>query len=236
MSDWARSLASSPTPTAAPTTRRPPSSLVALGNFSLLVKSLTVIRPRSRPPASTSGSFSILCSLSSRSASSAATPTGAVTSGILVMTSVDPAGHVGLEPDVAVGHDTQEGAVVAGHRHTGDPVVRAEPIHVRQRRFGRAGDRVGDHARLGPLHQVDLLGLVLDGEVAVEHADAALARHRDRHPGLGDRVHRRRDDRDAEPVLAGDLGAGVRLARHQVRVRRKQQHVIVRQAYRGELG
>ncbi len=88
MSDCARSLASSPTPTAAPTTRRPPASLVALGNFSLLVKSLTVIRPRSRPPSSTSGSFSILCCLSSRSASSAATPTGAVTSGIGVMTSV----------------------------------------------------------------------------------------------------------------------------------------------------
>ncbi len=88
MSAWARRLASSPTPTAAPTTRRPPSSLVACGNFSLLVKSLTVMSPRSRPPASISGSFSILCSLSSLSAWSGSTPTGAVTSGILVMTSL----------------------------------------------------------------------------------------------------------------------------------------------------
>ena len=83
----ARSLASSPTPMAAPTTRRPSASLVAFGNFSLLVKSFTVISPRSRPASSTSGSFSTLLLLSSRSASSRLTPTGAVTSGILVMMS-----------------------------------------------------------------------------------------------------------------------------------------------------
>ncbi len=61
--------------------------MVARGNFSLLVKSFTVISPRSRPPPSTSGSFSTLCWRSSRSASSAATPTGAVIRGIGVITS-----------------------------------------------------------------------------------------------------------------------------------------------------
>ena len=52
------------------------------------MKSFTVISPRSRPASSISGSFSILFRLSSRSASSRLTPTGAVTSGIGVMTSV----------------------------------------------------------------------------------------------------------------------------------------------------
>ena len=51
------------------------------------MKSLTVIRPRSRPWASTSGSFSTLCSDSSRSACSRDTPTGAVISGIGVISS-----------------------------------------------------------------------------------------------------------------------------------------------------
>ena len=87
ISACARRLASSPTPTAAPTTSRPAGSLVAEGNFSLLVKSFTVISPRSRPASSTSGSFSTLCWRSSRSASSGATPTGAVTRGIGVITS-----------------------------------------------------------------------------------------------------------------------------------------------------
>ncbi len=83
---WARCLASSPTPMAAPTTSRPAASLVALGNFSLLVKSLTVIRPDSLPASSTSGSFSTLCRLSRSSAASLVTPMGAVTSGIGVIT------------------------------------------------------------------------------------------------------------------------------------------------------
>ncbi len=60
---------------------------MALGNFSLLVKSLTVMRPRSRPASSTSGSFSTLLLLSRASASGRVTPTGAVTSGIGVITS-----------------------------------------------------------------------------------------------------------------------------------------------------
>ena len=79
--------ASSPTPTAAATRSRPCGSLVAFGYCSLLVKSFTVIRPRSRPCSSTSGSFSTLCRRSSASASSLLTPTGAVISGILVITS-----------------------------------------------------------------------------------------------------------------------------------------------------
>src|SRR6185312_7003063 len=83
----ARRNASSPTPTAAPTTRRPSASLVALGYWSDLVKSLTVIRPCSRPSSSTSGSFSILCAPMSFMASTPVVPTLPVTSGAFVMTS-----------------------------------------------------------------------------------------------------------------------------------------------------
>ncbi len=53
-----------------------------------MAKSLTVISPRSRPAASTSGSFSILLAPSRASASSRLTPTGAVTSGMGVITAV----------------------------------------------------------------------------------------------------------------------------------------------------
>ena len=47
-------------------------------------------------------------------------------------------------------------------RHAGDPVPGAQRVDLAQGVVGRAGDRVGDHAGLGPLHQVDLGGLVLD--------------------------------------------------------------------------
>ena len=80
-------------PTAAPTRSLPCSSLAALGYLSALTKSLSVMRPWSRPSASTMGSFSTLCRARSPSASSPETPTGAVTSGMRVMTS--PTGREG---------------------------------------------------------------------------------------------------------------------------------------------
>ncbi len=83
----ARSQASPKKPIAAPTRRRPSSSFVAFGYFSDLSKSLTVMRPESRPCASTSGSFSILCCAKIAIAESGSTPTGAVISGAFVMTS-----------------------------------------------------------------------------------------------------------------------------------------------------
>ena len=83
----ARSQASSPTPTAAPTSSRPSLSLVASGCFSVLTKSLTVISPVRCPRPSTMGSFSILLRRKRPSAASAVTPCWAVISGDLVITS-----------------------------------------------------------------------------------------------------------------------------------------------------
>ncbi len=83
----ARSRASPPTPTAAPTSSRPSLSLVANGNCSVLTKSFTVIRPVSLPWPSTIGSFSILLRRNKPSAASAVTPACAVISGALVITS-----------------------------------------------------------------------------------------------------------------------------------------------------
>src|SRR5437764_990291 len=83
----ARLNASSPTPTAAPTTSRPSASFVASGYSWLFAKSLTVISPRKRPASSTIGSFSTLLVCSNASASSRDTPTDAVIKGDDVITS-----------------------------------------------------------------------------------------------------------------------------------------------------
>ena len=84
----ARSQASPKNPIAAPTRRRPSSSLVAFGYCSLLSKSLTVMSPPRRPLASTRGSFSILCWARMAIALSGSMPTGAVIRGAFVMTSL----------------------------------------------------------------------------------------------------------------------------------------------------
>ena len=83
----ARFSASSPTPIAAPTTRRPLASFVAQGYLSALTKSLMVNRPCNRPCSSTRGSFSTFFVESNASAASGSISTVPVTSGMGVMTS-----------------------------------------------------------------------------------------------------------------------------------------------------
>ena len=102
----------------------------------------------------------------------------------------------------------------------GDAVLAADLVELLQRRVGADGDRVGDDPGLGPLDQVDLVGLVLDRQVAVQHAEAALAGHRDRHPRLGDGVHRGADQRHPQRDLAGQPGGGVDVGRAPGRTRR----------------
>src|SRR2546430_14984606 len=134
--------------------------------------------------------------------------------------------ELALELQVAVGDDAHQAARVVHDGHTGD----AEPLHqmarLAQRAVGAERDRVEDHARLAPLDPVHLGGLAVDRHVLVDHADAALARHRDRHLRLGDGVHGRGDERDMQGELAGEAGAGVDVARVHARMPRHEQHIV----------
>ncbi|GAA3058116.1 hypothetical protein GCM10020000_46050 [Streptomyces olivoverticillatus] len=119
------------------------------------------------------------------------------------------AAAVHLEGHVAVGDDAQQLARGVGHRHTADAELGAQRVRLGQRGVRADRDRVGDHAGLRALDQVDLVGLVLDGEVAVQHARTALARHGDGHPRLGHLVHRSGQQRDVDPYVPRDPGGGV---------------------------
>jgi hypothetical protein len=107
------------------------------------------------------------------------------------------------EAQVAVGADAEQPIVDVDDREPRHTVLTAVLIEPLERGVGADRDRVGDHPGLGALDQVDLVGLVLDREVAVQYAEAALAGHRDRHPRLGDLVHRRRQQWQLQRDLAG---------------------------------
>ncbi len=91
-----------------------------------------------------------------------------------------------------------------GDRHAGDPVL----LHQLERFEDPVGrgerDRVDDHAALGALDPIDFGGLFLDRQVLVDDPDAALLRHRDRQPRLGDGVHRRAEERHVDADVARD--------------------------------
>ena len=230
----ARSNASVPTPTAAPTRSRPCSSFVASGYSIRFRMSLTVIRPMSRPSASTIGSFSIRCRCRIASASSRVVPTGAVTRSRLVITAETGVAGVGAEAQVAVGEDADQDVGLVGDRDPRDLVAGHQRQRVRDERVGPERDGLDDHPGLGALDLVDLGDLILDREVAVDDPDPALAREGDREPRLGDGVHRRGDDRDLDHDRAGEARGGAHVVRQHRRLGREQEDVVEGQALLAE--
>ena len=106
---------------------------------------------------------------------------------------------IGLETDVAVGQDADQ-APAAGldHRNPGDAVLLLQPQRLAHRAVGRDGERVDDHAGFELLDPAHLLRLRRRLHVLVDDAKAAHLRHGDGQPALGDGIHRRGQQRDAE--------------------------------------
>jgi len=210
-------------PIAAPTRRRPASSFVALGYFSVLSKSLTVMSPRKRPAASTSGSFSILCCAKIATALSGSMPSGAVMSGAFVMTSRTSVvafsnGETNRMSRLVMMPTSTPSSY--DHRKARHSELAADRVDFCHGRIWSRRDRIGDHSRLAALDLVNLGGLILDRQVAMKDADSALASHGDGHARLGDRVHRRGEKRRGDRDSAGETRARVCLARDHVRVPR----------------
>ncbi len=91
------------------------------------------------------------------------------------------------------------------------------------------GHRVHHHARLELLDLRDLGGLRLGIEIAVDDTDAAGLRHGDGEPRLRHGVHGRADEGDIDPDIARHEGAGIDFVRHNPRLRRHKNHVVIRQ-------
>ena len=138
------------------------------------------------------------------------------------------------ETHVTVGDDTDELAVLVHDRQAGDVETAAQLVEVGEGHVRAHGERIADHAGFGTLDDVDLGGLVVDGKVAVQHADAAVASHGDGHVGFGDGVHRGGDRRDLHRDVACEMGGGVHFGRNDVRLVRQQQHIVIGEAKLGE--
>ena len=193
----ARSPAS-PTVEAAATRSRPSSSLAASGFSTACSVSLSVRSPVSRPPWSTTSSFSIRRASIIPLASPRSAGSRSMARFSLVIIALHRRRVVAGEAHVAVGDDPEHHAPLVHHRKAGDPVALLQRLGVLQRLVGPQRHRRIDHARDEALHPLHLRRLRLDVEVAVDHPDAARLRHGDRHARLGHRVHRGADQRDVQ--------------------------------------
>ncbi len=140
-----------------------------------------------------------------------------------------------LKAHVTVRDDTDQVFLVVDDGHPGYPVGVAKLLGVSQ--GGIRGDRDGlvNHAGLRTLHLIDHGSLILNGQVAVQDAKATFTRHSDRHPGLGDGVHRRADERNRNGNVAGNPRRRLDLGGNDVTLNWLEQDVIEGEGQRCQL-
>ena len=141
-------------------------------------------------------------------------------------------GNVGarFEAEVAVGEDADEPAV-AGDGDAGDFVAAHDLEGVGDELLGGHGDGVDDHAGFGALDLVDFARLLIDGEVAMDDAEAALLGHGDGHAGFGDGIHGGGEQRGGEGDALCEAGEGADLRGGYFTPRRCQENVIECQGF-----
>ena len=146
----------------------------------------------------------------------------------LVITFADRLIEVALKAQIAVGEDADQ-LLAARDGQAGNFVLVHDVERLADGELGRDGDRVDDHAAFRALHAVDFLGLAVDGHVAVNEADAALARDGDGQARVGDGVHGGGHDGNVQRDLARKAGARVGFRRQHRRFPRQKQDVVKRQ-------
>ena len=124
----------------------------------------------------------------------------------------------------------------AGDGDAGDLEAAHEFERVGDGLLGRDGDRIDDHAGFRALDLVDLAGLLRDGQVAMDDADATLLGHGDGQARLGDGVHGGRDQRRGEGDVAGEMGLGADLGGNDFAVGRDEQNIVEGQSFRDRGG
>ena len=102
-----------------------------------------------------------------------------------------------FEAKIAIGEDSGE-AGTARNGQAGDTVLGHNFKGLAKSDVGRDGDGVDDHAGFGALYSVHFLALPVDGHVAMNDADAALACNGDGEAGFGHRIHGRGGERNGE--------------------------------------
>ena len=100
----------------------------------------------------------------------------------------DELGMIFFKAQVAVGEDSGE-ASAARDGKAGDAVLGHDFEGLAERNVRGNRNGVNDHATFGALYAVDFFALAVDGHVAVDEADAALAGDGDGQTGFGYGVH-----------------------------------------------
>ena len=104
------------------------------------------------------------------------------------------------------GGDDADQVAVRQHRNAGDVVQAGQVEQVAHGGVGVDGDRVLDHASLELLDLADFAGLLFDGHVLVDDADAAFLGHGNGQARFGHGIHGSGNQRNVQLDAAGQTG------------------------------
>jgi hypothetical protein len=136
-----------------------------------------------------------------------------------------------LEQQIALGQYAYKPHLRVNDRQPGNPVLRHQLARLGNRLVRGYGYRLGNHARLGPLHSGDHGRLLLNRQILVNDPDAAGLGHSNRHPRLGHGVHGRADQRKLQQYPPREVRLGIDLVRKHARLLRNQENVIESQGF-----
>ncbi len=130
-----------------------------------------------------------------------------------------------LKTEIAIGQNADQLSIF-GDRYARDTIA---AHHLQS--FGDSALRfdshwVDDHAAFAALHAIDFFGLFFDRHVAVNDADAALLRERNRHMRLRHGVHSGADEGNFQLNPRSDASGRVGFRGSHLAVRRLQEDVI----------
>ena len=145
-------------------------------------------------------------------------------------------GHIkaGHELEVTVGDDAHQPAVGIADGHAADMELAHQPVGIADEMIRRKGKGIIDDAVFAALDPVNLIGLLPDGHILVDDADAALPRHGDGHAAFGDGIHGGADQRGIQVDIPGQTGADIDIGGQNGAVGRYHQNVIKGERFRQE--
>ena len=188
--------------------------------------SFTVIRPFRLYLSSTTSSFSTRCSCR---IFSACFERGADGDGDQIFLRHDPIdGNVeaSLKAQIAISEDADEPSAVFSNRYARDFVFAHHFERVGNFIRRMHGDGVDNHSAFRALYFIDFVGLLVDGQVAMNDAEASLLGQGDGHVRFGDGIHGGADDGDVESDIAREVSLRAGLRGNYVGARGEKKNIV----------
>ena len=144
--------------------------------------------------------------------------------------------EAGHELEVAVGDDAHQLAVGIADGNAADMELAHQPVGIADEMLRGEEKGIIDDTVFAALDPIDLIGLLADGHILMDDAEAAFPGHGDGHAAFGDGIHGGADERGIEVDIPGQAGTDIDIGGQHIAVGRHHQDVIEGECLRQKFG